>query len=171
MESYPLGKSNFASFTTSASLAARSSFLLARVNTASIALNFTGSIGPSGSGFTNTGSIGPQGPTGPTGPKGLGVYLLSSSRATCCYTWDSYLANWKGTTQTSGFSDCSNAYTVTLQPFIYTTCNSLSNGCTVFASSNCSSPITSVNAIYDGSVYYQLSSGVITGLPNGGCTT
>lgn len=87
MQSYPLGKTNFATRVTSASIAASATFLNARVNTASFALNAPGPSGSSGSVYTNIGAVGPQGPIGPQGPKGLGVYLLSSTIASCSYAF------------------------------------------------------------------------------------
>lgn len=47
------------------------------VDTASIALNITGSTGLAGSNFTAIGPQGPQGTQGPRGPRGDHVYLLS----------------------------------------------------------------------------------------------
>lgn len=174
MQSYPLGKTNFATSVTTASIAARASFLGARVFTASVAMNFSGSVGPSGSGYTKAGSIGPTGPTGPQGPKGLGVYLLSSSRASCCNRFDSFIG-WYGTTDSTGFGQCdTNKYAYSIGAFIYSTGSgaTLANGYKIHANSGCSSPITSYNAIIDGSgKYYQVnSSGIITNA-SGVCTS
>lgn len=87
MQSYPLGKTNFATSVTSASFSNIANFLTANVSTASFAANFPGPQGPSGSTYTNIGIEGPQGPSGSQGPQGFGVYLLSSSLATCAYTF------------------------------------------------------------------------------------
>lgn len=163
MQSYPLGKTNFATSVTTASLSATATFLLSSVSTASIALNFSGSIGPSGSEYIKSGSQGVQGPAGPTGPKGFGVYLLSSSLASCCNQFDSF-TGWIGTTDSSGFGQCDTGkYTNSIGAFIYSTCSSLNNGCVVYSNSTCVTALP-YNAITDGSgTYYELNgSGTIT---------
>lgn len=83
MRAYPFGIPPLVDTVTSASFALSASFITATINTASIASNLLGPSGSIGSDVTVTGLQGVQGPTGPTGPKGLGVYLLSSSLATC----------------------------------------------------------------------------------------
>jgi hypothetical protein len=171
MQSYPLSKINFAVSVTSASIANRASFITSNVLTASIALNFSGSIGPSGSSYTKYGAVGPTGPGGPSGSQGLGIYLLSSSRALCCNIWSAPI--WRGTTDSSGFSDCSNLtkYADSLGASLYTTCSIVpTNNCKIFTSTNCAAgTIVEYNAINDGSNYWTLTAGRITG--TGACTT
>lgn len=165
MESYPLGKVNFATSVTTASLASQSLFLSATINTASVALNFSGSRGPSGSVYTKFGSDGPNGSVGPQGPKGLGVYLLSSSRASCCNRFDSFF-NWIASADSFGLDQCdTNKYTYSLGAFINSTCSSLDDGCPVYSDSSCQS-ILLFRGITDGSgQYYVLSNGNISGAP------
>lgn len=83
MRAFPFGIPPLVGTVTSASSALSASFISANINTSSIALNQLGPVGPSGSNLIVSGSQGAQGPSGPQGPKGLGVYLLSSSLATC----------------------------------------------------------------------------------------
>lgn len=87
MQSYPIGKINFAARVTSASIANIASFATLKVATSSFGINYPGPIGASGSTFAVSGTVGPQGPAGPQGPPGLGVYLLSSSLVTCSYAF------------------------------------------------------------------------------------
>jgi hypothetical protein len=75
-----LGFAVSASIANTGSLIANFSAIpVTRVNTASLALNITGSSGTSGTGASLPGPNGPQGPRGVTGPRGNNVYLLSSS--------------------------------------------------------------------------------------------
>lgn len=83
MRAYPFGIPPLVDTVTSASTALSASFINSTINTAGIALNWFGPSGSTGPNTTVYGSQGPQGPVGPTGAKGLGVYLLSSSLATC----------------------------------------------------------------------------------------
>lgn len=83
MRAFPFGIPPLVGTVTSASSALSASFISANINTASIALNWFGSAGPSGSNVIVSGSQGVQGLQGPSGSKGLGIYLLSSSLATC----------------------------------------------------------------------------------------
>lgn len=171
MQSYPLSKTNFAVAVTSASLAKRASFISSSVLTASIALNFSGSRGPSGSAYTKVGIDGPSGSKGPDGPQGFGVYLLSSSRALCCNIWSSTI--WRGTYDSSGFSDCSNLtkYADSLGDSLYTTCSIVpTNNCRIFTSTNCAlGTNVEYTAINNGGSYWTLTAGRITG--TGTCTT
>ena len=164
MQSYPLGKTNFATSVTTSSLSATAAFLQSSVPTASIALNFSGSIGPSGSGYIKSGSQGVTGPTGPQGPKGLGVYLLSSSLATCC----TYLGDFS--TDNSGLlgSNCSG-YTSGVNGVYSSDCTGIANGCTLYLNSNCSIR-ANVYCFSDGGSYYCTdSNGTVTS--TGGCST
>jgi hypothetical protein len=164
MQSYPLGKVNFATTVTTASVSLQSSFLTSTINTASVALNFSGSIGPSGSGYTKVGATGVTGPTGPQGPKGFGVYLLSSTRATCC----TYLGDFSTDTSGGGGSNCSS-YTDGIRSVYSSDCTSIGNGCTLYLNSTCSTP-ANVYCFSDGSDYYCTNgSGVVTS--TGGCST
>jgi hypothetical protein len=171
MQSYPLGKTSFAVAVTSASLAKQALFISSSVLTASIALNFTGSRGPSGSAYIKYGIDGPSGSIGPSGSRGLGVYLLSSSRALCCNVWSAPV--WRGTYDSSNFSDCSNLtkYADSLGTSLYTTCSIVpGTNCRIFTSTNCLlGTNVEYNAINNGSNYWTLVAGRITG--TGTCTT
>jgi hypothetical protein len=87
MQFYPNNiPGNELGFAVSASIARTGSFianfsaiLVTRVNTASLALNQTGSAGAAGTGASLAGPKGPQGIRGVTGPRGDSVYLISSS--------------------------------------------------------------------------------------------
>lgn len=84
MEFYPNNISvNQLGFAVSSSLAKTGSlianFSALSVNTASFALNITGSAGTNGTGAVLPGPKGPRGSTGVTGPRGDSVYLISSS--------------------------------------------------------------------------------------------
>lgn len=81
---------------TSASLALSASFVnnintpsITITNSASLALNISGSAGSPGADFTKSGPRGPQGATGRRGARGQNVYLLSvgwsQSPASACY--------------------------------------------------------------------------------------
>lgn len=84
MEFRPIGITNFATRTVTASISSVANFLaIPVVPTASFALNIAGPSGPSGSSTTIIGLQGPQGPQGPSGSKGRGIYLLSDTRVTC----------------------------------------------------------------------------------------
>jgi len=83
MRAYPFGIPPLVNSVVSASTAISASFITATIDTASFASNLLGPTGPSGSNTIVSGSQGNQGSSGPQGPKGLGVYLLSSSLATC----------------------------------------------------------------------------------------
>lgn len=87
MQSYPIGKTNFAARVVSASVANVATFATLKVATASFGINFPGPSGSSGSTYTFYGPTGQQGPAGPQGPQGFGVYLLSSTRVTCSYAF------------------------------------------------------------------------------------
>lgn len=85
MQSYPFGTPPYITKVTSASNALSASFTndTITINTASIGLNSTGPQGAPGTNTTISGPTGTQGATGPQGPTGLGIWLLSSSLATC----------------------------------------------------------------------------------------
>lgn len=121
MESYPIGKLNFATRVTSASIANISEFATLKVFTASFALNAPGPSGSSGSSFTNTGPVGPQGATGPQGPKGLGVYLIASSLVTCSYAQSLGYSSVDGTTACSAGQGTyySNTSTLTFATLLF----------------------------------------------------
>lgn len=90
-----LGRSTIGT-ATSASLATTASFFdnfaTIRVDSASLALNISGSTGAAGTNYTKTGNTGPTGDTGVTGFRGNSVFLLSGSWSTgscvgaSCYT-------------------------------------------------------------------------------------
>jgi hypothetical protein len=87
MQFYPNNvPANELGFAVSSSIAKTGSFIVnfsaipvTIVNTASLALNITGTSGTNGTGASLSGPKGPLGATGVTGPRGNSVYLLSSS--------------------------------------------------------------------------------------------
>ena len=87
MQFYPNNVSaNELGFAVSASIAKTGSFIanfsaipVTIVNTASLALNITGTPGTTGTGASLSGPKGPLGAAGVAGPRGNSVYLLSSS--------------------------------------------------------------------------------------------
>lgn len=89
MEFFPhniqLGKSTIGT-AVSASLTVTASFLAnfatIRVDSASLALNISGSPGANGTNYTKTGETGATGPDGVRGFRGNSVFLLSSSWST-----------------------------------------------------------------------------------------
>lgn len=107
MRFYPHNiSSNIVGQATSASLAQLTTYLnnftdiSVAVNTASLALNISGSAGTAGTDYTKTGDTGPVGDRGVTGPRGKSIYLLSGSWNTgsctpvSCYEYsfgDSYV--------------------------------------------------------------------------------
>jgi hypothetical protein len=75
-----------AAASVSASLAVSSSFLNnigTPIDSASVALNITGSAGTAGSNAVKTGVTGNRGETGDPAPDGLNAYLLLAERSTC----------------------------------------------------------------------------------------
>lgn len=83
MKAFPFGIPAVVGTVVTASAALSSSYISATIVTASIALNWRGPMGPDGTTTVVTGPQGVQGPQGPSGSAGLGIYLLSSSLATC----------------------------------------------------------------------------------------
>jgi len=92
------------------------------INTASLALNISGSTGASGSNYTKTGATGPQGSTGPSGYRGNSVYLLSMVNYTCNY----------------GFAQT-----------YYANASSLTNGVVLYYDSSCSSLAVNLSSLSD----------------------
>ncbi len=78
--------SQYTAIAVSASSAATSSFLNnvgVPINTASLALNISGSAGANGSNAVIVGATGPQGDQGDPAANGLSIYLLAVARSTC----------------------------------------------------------------------------------------
>lgn len=175
MESYPLGKVSFATKVISASSANTSSFATLKVLTASIALDAIGPSGSSGSNFPVSGSVGPQGPQGPSGSKGLGVYLLADSLATCCNEFQAQgsLLQWKATLNgdSNTYKYCNEAvYSIGINTNIYSSGSTpfIQAGYTINYSRGCDFPITGYPAVTDGGVNYYLldnAGGVTAVLP------
>jgi len=175
MESYPLGKISFATKVISASSANTSSFATLKVLTASIGLDAIGPSGSSGSNFPVSGSVGPQGPAGPDGPKGLGVYLLGDSLATCCNEFQAQgaLLQWRATqnSDSNTYKYCNEAvYTIGINTNIYSSGSTpfIQAGYKINYSRGCDFPISSYPAVTDGGVNYYLldnAGGVTAVLP------
>ena len=115
------------------------------INTASLALNMSGSTGASGSNYTKTGATGPQGSTGPTGYRGNSVYLLSIARSTgsntVCYTTDAL-----GTATFNGVNyTCNYGFAQTY----YANASSLTNGVVLYYDSSCSSLAVNLSSLSD----------------------
>jgi hypothetical protein len=74
-------------FAVSASITSQSRFLdnfsSTPIDTASLALNISGSVGANGTSVLVTGPQGPQGFAGFAGPPGSGIYLLPATRTYC----------------------------------------------------------------------------------------
>jgi len=108
---FPHGNS-LLSYVTSASVASSAQFLAnfasASVTASVAATQGRGPSGSSGSSVIVTGSKGPTGIQGPSGSRGLGIYLLSSSRALCgdgsCVPFSSFCI---GVNQYTYNEDCS----------------------------------------------------------------
>lgn len=140
---------NIINTATSASLTQTAEFLYnlgtIAINTASLALNISGSTGASGSNYIKTGSTGPQGLTGPTGYRGNSVYLLSISRSTgsnaICYTTSAL-----GTATFNGVDyTCNYGFAQTY----YADASSLTNGVVLYYDSSCSSLATNLTSLSD----------------------
>ncbi len=146
---------------TSASLAQTVSYLnnfaTTLVNTASVALNFTGSAGVSGSNFTKTGATGLQGLQGARGPRGDSAYILavgwSSTTPTTCNAIPDV------GTYNSGTTICSFENSVTF----YSTSSIIADGTIVYYDSACSSLVTNIsNLAISVKSFSTNGSGVVT---------
>ena len=148
MEFFPhniqLGKSTIGS-AVSASLTVTASFLdnfaTIRVDSASLALNISGSPGTNGTNYIKTGDVGPTGPDGVRGFRGNSVFLLSSSWSTgSCVAIacnEITLQRYRGT--------CNSGV-----PSIYYSNNTqatFGNGSSVYYDDVCTLPATNVSSI------------------------
>lgn len=128
---------------TSASLAATVSYLnnfaSVRVDTASVALNFTGSVGATGSNYIKVGATGLTGLQGARGARGDSAYILavgwSSTTPTTCNAISDV------GTYNSGTTICSFENSVTL----YSTSSIITEGTIVYYDSACSSLVTNIS--------------------------
>jgi hypothetical protein len=136
-------------FATSASITGQSLFLNnfsgIPVDTASLALNITGSTGENGTSALITGPDGPRGFIGSTGPVGDGIYLLPSSRATYC-TCNTVV----GGTATDGGS---GTYICETGTTYYSDCGTIAAGCQVFIDLGCAVTVTYGLYAFNGTVY------------------
>lgn len=123
-------------------------FATTPINTASFALNITGSDGTAGSNYTVVGTRGVTGTTGATGFRGKHVYLLdvgwSTGSNTICYTITGIgISTYDPNPDPPGpgwFCDygVSNTY--------YADAATLANGVTVYTTPSCSADAVLVNA-------------------------
>lgn len=154
MQFYPLGRSDFATRTVSASLTLTGSFLtIPEVPTASSAVNIKGPQGPSGSTFSFTGVAGPVGPQGAEGPQGLGVYLLSFSRRAFCG-----FPITLGYSQVGPISSC-NRYNSSLTDQYYSITTTLSLGDPLYTDLIASPPYAENGYYSDGTNFWIVTSG------------
>lgn len=156
MQFYPLGRSDFATKVTTASLAFTGSFLtIPVVPTASIAENRLGPRGPSGSTFTFTGVAGPVGPRGPSGSQGFGVYLLTGSRrAFCGYTFT------LGSSLVGPGTAC-NRYNSSLTEEYYSNESSLTMGDPLYTELVANPPTASNGYYADATNYWVVTNGTV----------
>lgn len=150
---------------TSASLAISASFVsnsaATAINLAGIALNISGSAGPSGSNFTKIGVTGPQGPSGPRGFRGKSAYLLAAGWSTgansICYQTDGLgNASWTGMEYACDYG---------LPQFYYADSATITNGVVLYYDSACSTLASNLSNKSDpssNSVFSTDGSGVIT---------
>lgn len=158
MEFFPhniqLGKSTIGS-AVSASLTVTASFLdnfaTIRVDSASLALNISGSPGTNGTNYIKTGDVGPTGIDGVRGFRGNSVFLLSSSWSTgSCVGFQCYTIEVQRYRESSG---CNSG----IINFYYSTdnINVFGNGSPVYYNETCTLPATNVSNLgqYGNSVY------------------
>lgn len=124
------------------------------VNTASFALNITGSRGSSGTSHLIVGPQGPRGPAGPQGPQGNGIYILPSTRATYC-TCNTVLGG-TATDLGGGLYACDPPNTT-----YYSNCETIAGGCTVYTDLGCAVTVSNGLYAFDSQVY-TAASGVLT---------
>lgn len=140
-----IGSADTASLTVSASFIAN--FAAIRVDSASLALNISGSTGTDGVNYIKTGIEGDRGDDGERGYRGTSIFLLSSSWSTgscigvTCYAYQ--LQRYRGTCN----SGVLNTY--------YSTDTTFTNGSPVYYNFTCTDPAISVNSIgqYGNSIY------------------
>jgi hypothetical protein len=160
MEFYPLGRTDFATRVTTASIALTGSFLtIPVVPTSSTATNRPGPQGPSGSTFTFTGVTGPAGPQGPSGSQGFGVYLLAAARrAFCGYTFT------LGSSLVGPGTAC-NRYNSSLTEEYYSNDSSLTLGDPLYTEL-VANPPTASNGYYADATNYWVVTGGFVSAPN-----
>jgi len=139
-------------FATSASITGQSLFLNnfsgIPVDTASLALNITGSTGENGTSALITGPDGPRGFIGSTGPVGDGIYLLPSSRATYC-TCNIVLG---GIATPPAPGDDLYACDPPQTTF-YSSCDTVATSCQLFIDLACAVTVSNGLYAFDGKVY------------------
>lgn len=130
------------------------------VNTASVAINITGSNGSAGSSYVKGGERGPTGATGPQGYRGDSLYILSSSwnAGACspapCYAIDFGYSEFDGV-----YYSCNFANTTTL----YASTATVTSGDTMYLNFSCTTLATNLtNLAYQNSAYSTNGSGVLS---------
>jgi len=133
----------------SASITSRSAlidnFAGTPIDSASLALNITGSRGTSGISYLVVGPTGSQGPLGPMGPPGDSIYMLPASRATYC-TCNTVVG---GTATTSD----NITYICQTGTTYYSDCGAIAAGCQVFTDLGCAETVTNGLYAFNGIVY------------------
>jgi len=146
-------------FSVSASIASQSLFLNnfagTPVDTASLALNITGSRGASGTSVTVTGGTGPQGFSGFAGPAGTGIYLLSATRTYCACNIQ---VGREAIAVEGGGYDCTSAPETTY----YSNCGTIADACVLYSDLACASTVTNGLLYTFGNLVYSTTSGVLT---------
>jgi hypothetical protein len=149
---------------TSASIAGTTQYLNnfagIPVSTASIALNIKGATGASGASYgPYTGATGPRGATGATGAKGLGIYVLASTRGSCSSPLCTNLTNIGYTTDIFAPFYC---YTGT-STYSTNTSGTITNGSVLYTGTGCGTIANNSGNLTDGTTVFSTdSSGIIT---------
>ena len=145
----------------SASITSRSAlinnFAGTPINTASLALNITGSRGSSGISYLVVGPTGPQGPIGPMGPPGDGIYMLPASRTVCgCFTYTTFA------TATAPIDPEVNYTCGTPNNTYYSPSDTIGAGITLYTVPECQTTTVSNGFYAYNDNVYQASAGVLT---------
>ena len=163
-----IGLAISASTATSASFI--NNFAGIAINTASLALNITGSAGTPGTSVAVIGPTGSQGVRGVTGFRGNSIFLLSSSwsGSACGSVGDPCLGPITLYAIGPGFDECrtdqgsGTYYTTSSLGVLNSTNVGDADGAILYTNSGCGSVAVS-NAVHNGSViFYTDGSGVIT---------
>lgn len=167
MRFYPHNiSSNIVGQATTASLAQLTTYLnnfidiSVTVNTASLALNISGSTGAAGSDYTTVGATGPTGDRGVTGPRGNSIYLLSGSWNTgSCTPTACYPFSFGDTYSVAGTRYCDFATPTTY----YSTDATLSAGSsTIYYNSTCTILANNITVgAIDATAYSTNGSGIL----------
>lgn len=171
VSSTTIGSAVSASTATSASFI--NNFAGIAINTASIALNITGSAGASGTSVAVIGPTGSQGVRGVTGFRGNSIFLLSSSwsGSACGSVGDPCLGPITLYAIGPGFDECrtdqgsGTYYTTSSLTLLQSNTVGDANGVILYTNSSCTS-VAANNAINNGPfgpvIFYTDGAGVIT---------